>query len=309
MPRSANMQGALLMTASMTAFTVNDTFIKLLGDHLPFFQFLLIRSIGAAAIMVALAYRSGALRLPASRRDRWLIVLRSSAELAAAYFFLTALIHMPLANVTAILQALPLTVALGAALVLGEDVGWRRHVAIGLGFLGVFLIVRPGSEGFTIYSVYALLAVVAVTVRDLAARRLSPQVPSLTVATAAVLFLLVFSALGALATDWQPVRPLDWFWLVGSVASIICAYQLSVSAMRVGEIGFVAPFRYVGLLVALVIGFLVFGDWPDALTLLGAAIVVAMGLFTLWRERRASQVGAIGRIHDKEQVSGTGGRP
>ncbi len=285
MAMSDNLRGAVLMMASMTSFTVNDMFVKLLGDELPFFQFLLLRTIGASLFIFALAQRAGAIRLPELPRDRWLIALRSVAEIAAAYFFLTALIHMPIANATAIIQALPLTVALGASLFLGESVGWWRFLAIGIGFAGVYLIVRPGSDGFTIYSVYALFAVVAVTVRDLAARRLSRDVPSLTVALAAVAGILVFSAAGAVGTDWAPMVPEDWLWLAGSICTIIGGYLFSVSAMRVGEIGFVAPFRYTSLLVALVIGLLVFGDWPDHITLVGAAIVVATGLFTLWRER------------------------
>ena len=275
------------MVASMTAFTINDMFVKLLGDHLPFFQFLLLRTIGASFFLFILARRAGAIRWPSATRDRWLIALRSLSEIAAAYFFLTALIHMPIANATAIIQALPLTVSLGAALFLGENVGWRRFLAIGIGFVGVFLIVRPGTEGFTIYSIYALLAVLAVTVRDLAARRLSREVPSLTVALAAVVAILVFSAIGAANTTWVPMVARDWLWLGGSVSTIIVGYLCSVSAMRVGEIGFVAPFRYTSLLVALAIGLLVFGDWPENLTLIGAGIVVATGLFTLWRERLA----------------------
>lgn len=283
------------MTASMTAFTLNDTFIKLLGDHLPFFQFLLLRSIGAAFFMVLLSRRLGNFRWPAKSGDRWLIATRSVAEVAAAYLFLTALIHMPIANVTAILQALPLTVALGAALFLRENVGWRRFVAIGIGFLGVFLIVRPGPDGFSIYAIYGLLAVIAVTIRDLAARRISSDVPSVTIALAAVFCILAFSAVGAIGTEWMPMRPVDWLWLAGSVFTIIGGYLCSVTAMRSGEIGFVAPFRYAGLLVALIVGFLVFDEWPDALTLLGAAIVVATGIFTLWREHaRSARSGARG---------------
>lgn len=281
------MRGALLMTASMTAFTVNDTFVKLLGDHLPFFQFLLIRSIGAALLLFLLAWRAGALTWPRRRRDRVLIAVRSLAEMAAAYFFLTALIHMPLANVTAILQALPLTVALGAALFLREDVGWRRFLAIGIGFAGVYLIVRPGADGFSIYAGYALLAVVAVTIRDLMARQISQDVQSLTVALAAVIAILAFASVGAFfGPVWEPVSPLDWLWLAGTIVTIIGGYLFSVSAMRHGEIGFVAPFRYSSLLVALILGLLIFEEWPDAVTLLGAAIVVATGLFTLWRERQ-----------------------
>ncbi|MGR3514879.1 MAG: DMT family transporter [Paracoccaceae bacterium] len=288
MASSENLRGAALMTAAMTAFTLNDMFVKLLGDHLPFFQFLLLRTIGATVFMFWLAARAGAIRWPEKKQDRWLIAVRSLAEMAAAYFFLTALIHMPIANVTAILQALPLTVALGAALFLGEEVGWRRFAAIGIGFLGVFLIVRPGAEGFSIYAIYALLAVAAVTIRDLAARKLSPEVPSLTVALAAVTTILVFSGVGALGTEWVALRPADWLWLSGSIITIIGGYLFSVSAMRSGEIGFVAPFRYTSLLVALVIGLLVFHEWPDHITMIGAAIVVATGLFTLWRERQAS---------------------
>lgn len=286
MPNSANITGALLMVASMTTFTINDMFVKLLGADLPFFQILLLRSIGAFALMLFLAWRARVLVWPQNRQDRVLIVIRSVTELAAAYFFLNALIHMPIANVIAILQALPLTVALGAAFFLGEEVGWRRFLAIAIGFIGVFLIVRPGADGFSIYAVYALLAVVAVTIRDLAARKLSAEVPSLTVALIGVTFILVFSVFGAFGVDWEPVAPKHWAWLAGSVVMIIVAYLFSVSAMRVGEIGFVSPFRYTSLIVALIIGLAVFREWPDQITLLGAAIVVATGLFTLWRERQ-----------------------
>jgi S-adenosylmethionine uptake transporter len=287
MALSPNMLGAAFMTMSMAAFTVNDAFFKLLGADLPFFQILFLRSLAATAILALLAARAGAFRMKLKARDRWLIGIRTLAEICAAYFFLTALVNMEIANVTAILQALPLTVTLGAALFLGEPVGWRRFLAIGIGFVGVYLIVRPGSDGFTIYSLYAITAVISVTIRDLAARRLSPEVPSLRVAAATALGVLCFAGIGAAGTDWQPMAGVHWAWLLGSVTMILGAYTLSVTAMRAGEIGFVAPFRYASLVVALILGLLVFGDWPDGLTLAGAGIVVATGLFTLWRERRA----------------------
>lgn len=273
------------MTGSMTAFTVNDAFMKLLGDHLPFFQLLFLRSLAVAAILAVWAGLSGAARLPQGR-DLRLVLIRSIAEVGAAYFFVTALFNMPIANVTAIIQALPLTVTLGAALFFGEPVGWRRFLAIGIGLVGVMLIVRPGGEGFTLYSIYALAAVVCVTVRDLAARRLSGEVPSLTVALAAVLGVLAFSGVGAAATDWMPMSARDGALLAGAVIAILGGYVFSVTAMRVGEIGVVAPFRYTSLLAALLLGFAVFGHWPDAVTLAGAGIVVGTGLFTLWRERQ-----------------------
>lgn len=283
-----NLRGALLMTGAMTAFTVNDVFMKLLSDNLPFFQLLFIRSVAVTLFIAAMAWRAGALTLSMSVRDKWLVFVRSVAEVGAAYFFLNALFNLPLANVTAILQALPLTVALGATLVLGEHVGWRRFLAIGIGFVGVMLIVRPTGDGFTIYSAYALLAVVCVTIRDLAARKLSTDVPSLLVALAAVVGVLSFSAVGAVFVEWQPMDGRDSGLMICAVLSIIGGYLFSVMAMRVGDIGVVAPFRYSSLLAALVLGLFVFGEWPDVLTQIGAVIVVLTGLFTLWRERKTA---------------------
>lgn len=288
MALTPNLRGALLMTGSMTAFTVNDAFMKLLSDHVPFFQILFLRSAAVTVLIAAMAWRAGAFRVRISPVDARLIAVRSVAEIGAAYFFLNALFNLPIANVTAIIQALPLTVTLGAALVLREGVGWRRFAAIGIGFVGVLLIVRPGSDGFTVYSAYALLAVVCVTVRDLAARKLSNVVPSLTVALVAVAGVLLFSATGAAFIDWEPLQKGDFVSLGFAIVAIIGAYLFSVMAMRVGEIGAVAPFRYTSLLAALLLGFFVFGEWPDTWTQIGAAIVVATGLFTLWRERKSA---------------------
>ena len=217
------------------------------------------------------------------------MLIRTIAEVGAAYFFLNALFNMPIANVTAIIQALPLTVTLGAALVLKEPVGWRRFIAIGIGFLGVMLIVRPGGEGFSLYSVFALLAVLCVTVRDLAARRLSSDVPSLFVALTAAIGVTIFSSIGALFVDWEPMNGRDLALLGCAALAIIGGYLFSVMAMRVGEIGFVAPFRYSSLLAALFLGLFVFGEWPDGWTQIGAIVVVTTGLFTLWRERRLAR--------------------
>ncbi len=289
-----NLRGALLMTGSMTAFTVNDAFMKLLSADLPFFQLLFVRSVAVAILIGAMAWRANAFARKLSSQDKVLVVIRSLAEIGAAYFFLNALFNLPIANVTAILQALPLTVALGAALVLREHVGWRRFLAIGIGFVGVMLIVRPTGDGFTLYSVYALLSVVCVTVRDLAARKLSRDVPSLLVALAAVLGVLAFSTVGAVFVEWQPMDGRDSVLMIFAVLAIIGGYLFSVMAMRVGEIGAVAPFRYTSLLAALIIGFLVFGEWPDALTQIGALIVVATGLFTIWRERKTARKAPLG---------------
>lgn len=283
---SKNAIGALLMMASMFSFTVNDTFIKLTDNALPLAQLVAIRGVIASVLMIGLALALRGLRFNFGARAWRLIVLRSFTEVGAAYFFLTALMHLPLANVTAVLQALPLTVTLAAFFIYREPVGWRRMTAILAGFCGMILILRPGTEGFSIWSVYALIAVLCVTARDLIARRLPDNVPSLTVATCNSVIVTLFFAGISVTTPWQPVTGTLWGLIFGSALFVIGGYFFSVQTMRVGEVSFTAPFRYSGLLWALILGWLVFDHWPDGLTLLGAGIVVFAGLFTLWRERQ-----------------------
>ncbi|WP_299956940.1 DMT family transporter [uncultured Roseobacter sp.] len=282
---SPNLAGALLMMASMACFTINDALIKATGGAVPLFQLLVLRGVLATLLIALLAWSRGAFRPSVAPQDWFWIGFRSLSEVGAAYFFITALLNMPLANITAILQVLPLTVTLGSALFFREAVGWRRMSAIAIGFCGMLLIVRPGSDGFTLWSLYALIAVLCVTARDLSTRRLSSQVPSLLVTFSASLMVLVAAALASLSIDWVPVSTQLGTLIAASSLFIVGGYYFSVQVMRAGDVSFIAPFRYTGLIWALVLGWLVFGDWPSALTLLGAGIIVATGLFTLYRER------------------------
>jgi len=285
---TGNQLGALLMMGSMAGFTFNDTLVKAVGGALPLSQILTLRGIVTSVLIYALARKMGALHWHLPRRDWGLIAARCGTEVAATYLFLTALMVTPIANLTAILQALPLTITLGAAVFFGEPVGWRRLTAILVGFCGILLIVRPDVDGFGEGTLYALGAVVAITGRDLLTRRMSPEVPSLVVTLLASLSVLVFAILMSIQVTWQPVSLPNLAALVGAALFIFVGYLCSVMTMRVGDVAFISPFRYTGLLWALFLGWLVFGDWPDALTLLGAMIVVATGLFTLYRERQIS---------------------
>jgi len=272
-----NMRGALFMVGSMSAFTVNDAFMKAVSADLPLFQSIFLRSLIVLPLLTLLCKAMGQLRFDLSRRDWTLIVIRTIAEMFSAILFITALFNMPLANLSAILQALPLTVSLAAALFFKEPLGWRRLTAIFIGFAGVMLIVRPGGADFSVYSLYAVGAVMVVTVRDLAARRMSRDVPSTLAAVIAAVGVTLLAMVGLAFETWAPVQGATVGYLTGAAVFIIGGYVFSVAAMRVGEIGFVAPFRYTSLLVALLLGFVVFGEVPQALTLIGAGIVVAMG--------------------------------
>ncbi len=284
-----NSRGALLMTLGMASFTANDACMKALSDELPLFQALFLRGIATCLILLVAARAVNALEFRLPPRELRLMALRTLGEIGSAYFFISALFSAPLANVTAILQALPLTVTLAAAIFLGEGVGWRRWLAILMGFVGVLLIVRPGAEGFNAASINAVIAVLCVTLRDLVTRQMSRGVPSMTIAFTSALGVTAFAAVGSLGVEWQPVSGRALGQLTGATVLVVAGYLTIVLAVRAGETGFVAPFRYTSLLWALVLGFLVFGEWPRALTLLGGAIVVASGVFTLYRERHAAR--------------------
>ncbi|GGL68637.1 DMT family transporter [Wenxinia marina] len=284
---SENLRGAGLMALAMTCFALNDTSVKLVAQDLPLMQVILMRGIVACALVGIIAWRRGGLTFRGvSGRDWGLMLLRGLVEAGAAWTFLTALLSMPLADLTAILQALPLAVTLGAALVFGEQVGWRRWAAIGAGFLGVLLIVRPGTDVFSAASALGVATVALSATRDLVTRRLSPGVPTLLVSLVSMGIVACMGALLMLGQDWgRPTAGASG--LICLSALFVTAAILSVvTAMRLGDVGFVAPFRYTGLLAAMVAGLVVFGEFPDALTLTGAAIVVGSGVFSFWRERR-----------------------
>ena len=273
------------MSASMAGFVINDTLMKSLSGEVPQFQAIFIRGLFASSVILFLAWRSGAIRFRPGPRDRKLLSWRVFSEALTTCFFLTALFNMPLANAVAIIQAASLGVPLCAALLLGDQVGWRRYLAISIGFLGVLLIVRPGGDGFNIYSVFALAAVVSIVLRDLVTRQISRAVPGLGVT---VLTSLVITALGAAGTaigGHVPISVPIVATLAASSCFLLVGYYAGVEAMRVGEVGAVSPFRYTNLIWALILGLLVFGDFPDTLTIVGAVIIVVSGLYTLRRER------------------------
>lgn len=281
-----NARGALLMALGMAAFTASDTAMKLIGASLPLFQSVLLRGLVVSSLFALIAWRAGAFGPALAPRDRRLLAVRVVAEALCAWFFFLALFNMPLANVIAIFQALPLAITLAGALFLGERVGWRRWTLIAVGFGGVLLIVRPGTAGFDIYAVYALMSVAVVVVRDLSTRRMSAQVPSLRVAFWSAFGVTLFGAAGSLTEDWVMPDARLAALLAGAGVFILFGYLAVILAVRRGDLAVVTPYRYTSMVWALFAGWLVFGDWPDSLTLTGAGIVVATGIVTFWRERQ-----------------------
>jgi drug/metabolite transporter (DMT)-like permease len=285
-----NLRGILLMVAAMAGFAVEDALIKSAAATVPVGQILILLGIGGTTIFGTLARLQGA-RLFTRAVLLRPVLIRNTAEMLGTMAFVSAISVAPLSTVSAILQATPLAVTLGAALFLGARVGWRRWTAILTVFAGVLIIVRPGAQGIDMGAILAVAGVFLLAARDLATRATPASVPSMVIATygfasviPAGVILLAFSG-GAIVPE-----PRAMLLLTGALTIGVFAYYGIIAAMRVGEIAVVTPFRYSRLLFAVAIGMAVFGERPDTLTYLGAGLVIGSGLYTLLREARLSRV-------------------
>ena len=283
---SDNLRGTTLMVLSMAAFTCNDAVMKAVTQTLPLYESVALRGLVVLAMMLVIAaIQQGGVRLTVARTDRGPLVLRTAADIVSTLLYLLALRKMALADLSAIMQALPLAVTLAAALVFRERLGWRRLSAIGIGFAGVVLILRPGTGAFDIWSVLGLAAMFLIVVRDIATRKFSAGTGSSTIAFYAALTVTLAGVVLGAAEDWRLPTPREALLLLLAAAFLTVGYIAAVATMRVGEISFVAPFRYTSLLFAVVLGVLVFDEWPDLWTWTGSGLVVGAGLYTILRER------------------------
>lgn len=284
-----NIRGALFMVLSMAGFTINDSIVKLLTDEMNVAQVMFLRGIFATGLIYFLARHRRALRPVRLLRDKW-VALRIFGEVGGTITFLIGLANVPIANASAILQALPLAVTMGAAMFLSEPVGWRRWLAILIGFSGVLIIIRPGVEGFSPYSLMILGTVLLAATRDIATRKIDSTIPSLmistvTAAAVALAGLVLLVPMGG----WQPVDAAQLGLIAIASCLLLVGYQFIIMAMREGEISFIAPFRYTGFLWAVLMGYLMFDEIPDMFMIIGGSIVIGSGLFTLYRERVRSK--------------------
>jgi drug/metabolite transporter (DMT)-like permease len=290
---SDNARGALWMSIAMGSFTINDTCMKAVTATLPLYEAIALRGLLTTLAIAVIGWRAGTLMLRVAPADRFWLLLRTIGEIGGTVTFLTALRHMPLANLSAILQSLPLAVTLAAALWLRTPVGWRRLLAIFIGFVGVLIIIRPGTEGFDRWSVLGLVSVAFVVLRDLATRRLSSDLTSVTIAFSAAAVVAVMGFVVLPFSGWVTPGPREAALLLGASTCLVTGYILIVMAMRTGDIGHVAPFRYTSLIFAVALGAVIFGQFPDRLTILGGAIVIVTGIYTFHRERKRGQTVAL----------------
>jgi drug/metabolite transporter (DMT)-like permease len=287
--RSENIRGILAMLVSMATFVVNDTLVKVAAGSLPTGQAIFVRGVFTVALCVCLIYATGAAwALPHALSPR--LLLRGLADVGGTVFFLSALVRMPMGDVFGILQFTPLAITAAAALFLGARVGWRRWSATCAGLLGVLVIVRPGGSAFTPYAVLVMISVMFSVARDLLTRGVGTGVPSLVIAGASATIVTLSSLAFMLLETWiWPSTTTIAILAVASIALLAGQYCL-IAAMRTGEIAVVAPFRYSIILWAVLSGYLVWREVPDALTWLGIAIVAGAGLYTFLREQHLGRM-------------------
>ncbi|MFM7444707.1 MAG: DMT family transporter [Tabrizicola sp.] len=283
MPLTDNQRGALYMTASMAGFAVEDVFVKAAAHTLPLGQVLMTIGLTGVLVFAAMAARQGEALLPPAFLSRPMLV-RCGFEVTGRLFYGLAITLTALSTTSAILQATPLVVVAGAALVFGERVSLQRWLAVLVGFAGVLIILRPGAD-FSALSLLAVIGLLGFAGRDLATRAAlkglsNRQLGALgfaMLATAGGILLVVQG--GARLPDLH-----DLMLLAGGTAFGMTGYHALTYAMRTGEVGAVTPFRYTRLIFAMVLAMLLFSERPDLATWIGAGLVVGSGIFALTRK-------------------------
>ena len=279
-----NLKGILFMILAMAGFACEDLFIKMLSENLPISEIIIILGFSGSIIFLIIGlltkapiFHQGLLTTP--------VIIRTLCELFGALFFVLAIALTPLSSASAIIQVMPLLVTIGAAIFFKEKVGWRRWTAVFVGFIGVLLILRPGFGSFMPASIFALLGATFLAGRDLATRAIEVKLPSVTISLYA---FLAFGVSGIMlipfSSEMLVPSSKDILFFAGESDFGVIAYYSIVIAARTGEMSVLSPFRYSRLVFAMLLSIIVLSERPDMLTLLGAAIIVASGVYTFVRE-------------------------
>lgn len=280
----ANARGIRLMIAAMACFVVNDALVKLASASMPSMQLICVRGAMASLWVLAVAHATGATLRPHALAGGW-VARRAAIDAVASVTYLVSLFHLPIADATAINMASPLFIVALAGPLAGERVDARRWLAVAVGFAGVLLIVRPGGGAFDAFALLCLFATLLHALRDLATRRIPADVPSIGVTLATAIAVTGLAGLLSIPQGWQPFGMREAAMLAAASAFLAAAYHLIIRSVRTGDVSVVAPFRYTGLLWALAIGWVVWGDVPDPTGWAGIAVLLGAGLYLASRER------------------------
>jgi len=277
------------MIASMACFAVADTLVKLSTASISPAQVLFFLISGALILFACMAKSQGD-SLTDARAFSPILLLRYVAEIAGMAGMVMALANIPISTVGAITQATPMLATVGAVLFLHENVGWRRWASIIIGFIGVLLIVQPGAVAFDYNVLWALLALVALSVRDLTTRMTPADIPSTSLATYTMAAATPFTVVWVLFNG-EVLFPaqINWFFIVPMILLASLGYSLLIASLRTAGVSVVMPYRYTRIIFLLALGVVVFKERPDIWMITGAVLIIASGTYMMWREQRAKQ--------------------
>lgn len=282
---SDNIRGIFLMTLAMVCFSIGDATIKVLSATYDRPVFMVVAGVGLVVTFL-LFPRKPDERVLDRRALQGAPLIRSLAEIVAATTMIFALGHVPFTILTLVMQSIPLVVALGTVVFFREPIGPRRWIAIIVGFIGVVVVLRPGGAVFSPEWLYALVAAVALATRDLCSRAVPKSISTVQISLwggfAVLLAGIVFQA-----SSGTGVPAIHWVHVPGFVVIVLFwsgGIFAITEAMRSGEVGVVAPFRYMRLPIGMLIGWIYFGEIIDGPMIIGAGIIVASGLYVLFRE-------------------------
>lgn len=277
------------MSVGMVCFVINDTLVKFVSHSLPASQLIFLRGLMAVLGLLLLAK---VLDKQAFNREwqqhltqRW-VLARSLLDGLASLVYLSALFHMPLGNATAINMSTPLLIALFSGLLMGVHISLRNWMIIGLGFVGVLLVVQPQAEGFNAWAWVALAGTCLHALRDLSVRFIPPTVPSMVITVGTALSATVLAGIWSLAHEWVDLSAFTWLMVASASVFLSSGYFFLIKATRVADMSVIAPFRYMGLLTAVIVGFVIWGDVPNLLAWCGMWILVSAGLLMLKLNRQ-----------------------
>lgn len=281
--------GIWLMIATAFVFALQDGLSRHLAGEYNVFMVIMIRFWFFAAFVLVLAQRkAGGIRNAARTRRPLTQIARGVILVTEICLMVVAFSLMGLTETHAVFAVYPLVVAALSGPILGEQVGWRRWTAIGIGFLGVVVILQPGSGVFQPAALIPLAAAFMFALYGLLTRHVSRDDPS------AVSFFWTGVVGAALSSAvgmwfWEPMAPQDWVWMALLCLSAAASHWLLIRAYEVAEASAIQPFAYLQLPFAAALGISVFGETLRINVAVGAGIVVCAGLFTLWRARVKAQ--------------------
>ncbi len=288
---AANIRAIVAISLAMASFACGDTLMKLASASLPTSELLFIRGIIIFVVSLIVAFPTGALRELRHVFER-AMAGRIVGDVGGGWFFQSALARLPYADLTAICQLSPMMLTAASAIFLGERVGWRRWTATAVGLLGVLIIVRPGSSTFSWWALVGIASVLCTTVRDLSTRGINRRVPAILIMALSAGGVTLAAVAVAPFSNWQWPEQTLMLELSGAAMFSLLGQLGIIIAMRTGEVSAVVPFRYTIILFSIVSSVVVFGHFPDALTLLGIAIVTLAGLYTFYREQKLRRLAA-----------------